>query len=340
MKRSMWRRQGFTLIELLVVIAIIAILLLPAVQKVRSAAARSQCSNNLKQIGLACQNFHDVKKALPTIYSYTYNYTSSPYSYSYNWYGNWMIQILPYIEQQAVANAITNYVGNPYATIINVFNCPAHPYAYQTYYNDFGLTMYVALHPRDNWSIPTTQTSTGTGSASNPQTGNIVYGNATGCIVMASETYYYSPTVSKDTVGNGIKLTAITDGTSNSAMIGERGPSPDKFWGWWFEATTYDTVSPAVTTGSGSYVYSYSGGYSGGTKCPFPAVFGPGSTSNYCAFNAPNSFHDGGGNFVFADGHVAFLSFGIATQNLPSGSPTVLEALVSRNGGEILPPLE
>jgi prepilin-type N-terminal cleavage/methylation domain-containing protein len=118
----MSKRRGFTLIELLVVIAIIAILialLVPAVQKVREAAARAQCINNLKQMGLALHNHHDVKKCFPPG-------NSKPNGFSVHSF------LLPYIEQGALYNQIDftksySVATGPMATVVTVFNCPSDP---------------------------------------------------------------------------------------------------------------------------------------------------------------------------------------------------------------------
>jgi prepilin-type N-terminal cleavage/methylation domain-containing protein len=136
--RNHIKRRGFTLIELLVVIAIIAILialLVPAVQKVREAAARTQCTNNLKQIGLGCHNFESTFKRLPPLYGGNKDGASLKFP---NVWGSTTVFLLPYIEQDNLYKKMA--VGNPVAydpkqggtptaqnSSVPTYTCPADP---------------------------------------------------------------------------------------------------------------------------------------------------------------------------------------------------------------------
>src|SRR5580704_17088807 len=128
----MSRRRAFSLIELLVVIAIIAVLiglLLPAVQKVREAAARTKCTNNLKQIALACHHAHDQNRLMPPGIGWY-----PPTQYNQGAYGVFFFHLLPYIEQEPLyrqslgPNGVASpSINNVYQQPVTVFVCPSDP---------------------------------------------------------------------------------------------------------------------------------------------------------------------------------------------------------------------
>jgi prepilin-type N-terminal cleavage/methylation domain-containing protein/prepilin-type processing-associated H-X9-DG protein len=282
------RRRGFTLIELLVVIAIIAILiglLVPAVQKVREAAARTQCSNNLKQIGLALHNFHDSYKRFPK------SYTSSPGPIS------WTFQILPFMEEGNVqklgAAAGTGMPAS--AQVIPTFICPSDP-------NNQGR---VITSGKSQYGLTSYLCSTGK-NYTDWRTGD------TGVL------HIYPP-------NPGIKIESITDGTSNTLLMGERPPTADGFWGWWLSSDcAMWAIVPLSGTGWGAPYRTDAQG----KACPDPAIFSPGDPNNRCDANHWYSMHSGGANFGMCDGSVRFFGY--------DAGPTVIPALATRSGGEVV----
>jgi len=343
-------RPAFTLIELLVVIAIIAVLialLLPAVQAAREAARRSQCVNNLKQLGLANANYAGATGVYPM--GMFWNQTG------YSGFSAF-IHLLPYFEQTQVYNSFNTQLTFAHAanttvhgTGISSLWCPSDGTISQPIVTNAPVSslppfnVYLTSYGVNNgtwyfnapWPYGTCSSDTAWGTSPNPCYQTVV-NSFNGIIFLAS----------------AVTIASITDGTSNTMIMGERAhglldPASQRSWDWWvsglrtamvttFPVNAMKRQPPYSPTGTGSVTV-------GGTTTSYEV----------CA----SSFHPGGANFAFCDGSVRFIKDTIDTwQNTASGAPVgavqdptsgvfsltagskvgVYQALSTRAGGEVI----
>jgi prepilin-type N-terminal cleavage/methylation domain-containing protein/prepilin-type processing-associated H-X9-DG protein len=343
------RRRGFTLIELLVVIAIIAVLialLLPAVQAAREAARRMQCTNNLKQIGIALQNYHDVFSVLPFGKGNNYMdvYMNAP-----TW-ARWSVhsQILPYIEQKPVFDSI-NFASTP-----EVPNMGAMGTGFMPAYADPLLANLTACSITINAFLCPSE-STGT----NIRAGNNYFSNEGTWLCDACE---QTPSMMNPGVfpqgpfynRSYVRLASMSDGTSQTAFFSEKrrgGGSPDRKTDMFMMnnatslAQTYQfctnldmTMAMPLTSMIGASwaigdmtctTYNHVSTPNTRTCAGMGSGMMPSMSMVDMAVQLPpSSNHSGGVNVMFGDGSVRFMK--------DSTNLVVWRGLSTRNGGEVV----
>ncbi len=297
------RRRGFTLIELLVVIAIIAVLvalLLPAVQQARESARRSQCQNQIKQLGIAIHSYHEAIGCLPMGSRTTA-------------YGSWgfTLPLLSYMEQTSLFETVNFNTNQGCCTwLIGVQAMIPKPPEPQSAPLPF---LYCPSDPNSGKSLLSGPTgpSPGTGNCGLLYPGN--YLGSSGTIGLTTMAQCFATSVGT-TNGNGVfyslsstRFRDITDGLSNTFAVGERGLPKDLGWGW------------IMCGGNECEQYLNS-------KAGIISPVNLNSTDlNTLSFW---SWHPGGAYFLFADGSGHFMNQSMSFQTF--------QALSTRNGDEVI----
>ena len=299
MLRKSSRRSGFTLIELLVVIAIIAILmalLVPAVQKVRAAAALTQCQNNIRQLAIAMHNYHSQYRSLPQgVKPGTTNFLS------------FHVYLLPYIDQQAMYQKFD--FTQKYDVAVNMAMGMTPPPIYLCPIADMRQSQYGSPEVVGSVAVFTTHYYGVAGPiGTNPQS-NAAY-------AMLTTDQGNEATQGVLGIQTKVRMKDITDGTSSTLMLGEMSWDKANYYRAWLRGTYDDTTTPDRDTTCCRNVANAIG------STPYDNA----DNANNVSFGSEHPVH--GANFAMADASIRYI--------MPDVSMNTYLSLASRNGEEVI----